>query len=93
MSGHIKWFGEPLKGGTVAIGIFDGVHLGHQEILNIANEFGDPVTVLTFDPHPTSVFAPDRTPTKLLTLDDRAHQLMLHGAEAVAVISFDAEFA
>ncbi len=93
MSGHIKWFGEPLKGGTVAIGIFDGVHLGHQEILNISNEFGDPVTVLTFDPHPTSVFAPDRTPTKLLTLDDRAHQLMLHGAEAVAVISFDAEFA
>lgn len=93
MSGDIKWFGEPITGGTVAIGIFDGVHIGHQEILSIANEFGDSLTVLTFDPHPTSVFAPDRTPTKLLNLEDRVHQLMLHGAEAVAVMEFTSEFA
>jgi riboflavin kinase/FMN adenylyltransferase len=93
MSRDIKWFGEPIEGGTVAIGIFDGVHLGHQGILDIANEFGDPVTVLTFDPHPTSIFAPDRTPTKLLNLENRVHQLMLHGAEAVAVLEFTGEFA
>lgn len=93
MSYDFEWFGEPNDGGTVAIGIFDGVHMGHQEILHQANEFGKPVTVLTFDPHPTSVFAPDRTPTKLLNLADRIHQLMLHGAESVAVIKFTSEFA
>jgi len=46
---------------SVAIGIFDGVHAGHQEIIAEAAQHGD-VTVLTFDPHPTSIFAPERRP-------------------------------
>ncbi len=92
-SSQLRWFGDPVIGATVAIGIFDGVHMGHQEILATALEFDKPVLVLTFDPHPTTVFAPDYTPTFLLTLEDRVHQLSLHGAEAVAVQHFTKEFA
>ena len=77
---------------SVAIGIFDGVHLGHQQILAEAAKFG-PVTVLTFDPHPTSVFAPERTPTALLTLSDRIALLKQNGAHEVVVISFTKDFA
>jgi len=77
---------------SIAIGIFDGVHQGHQQILAQAAKFG-PVTVLTFDPHPTSVFAPERTPTSLVTLDDRIALLKAHGAHAVVVLPFTAEFA
>jgi len=77
---------------SVAIGIFDGVHRGHQQILAEAAKFG-PVTVLTFDPHPTSVFAPERTPTSLVTLSDRIALLKQNGAHEVVVISFTKDFA
>lgn len=77
---------------SVAIGIFDGVHQGHQEILSEAAKFG-PITVLTFDPHPTSIFAPERTPSELVTLDDRIALLKSHGADQVVVLPFTKEFA
>jgi riboflavin kinase / FMN adenylyltransferase len=76
---------------SVAIGIFDGVHRGHQEILREAAKYGS-VTVLTFDPHPTSVFAPERTPTALITLQDRIQLLKEHGAQDVVVLPFTREF-
>jgi len=77
---------------SVAIGIFDGVHLGHQEILAEAAKHG-PVTVLTFDPHPTSIFAPDRTPSALVSLNDRISLLKANGASEVVVLPFTKEFA
>lgn len=77
---------------SVAIGIFDGVHQGHQQILAEAAKYG-PVTVLTFDPHPTSVFAPERTPSALVTLVDRIALLKAHGASDVVVLPFTKEFA
>ena len=77
---------------SIAIGIFDGVHRGHQQILAEAAKFG-PVTVLTFDPHPTSVFAPERTPTSLVTLSDRITLLKGNGAHQVVVLPFTPEFA
>ena len=76
---------------VVAIGIFDGVHAGHQQIISTAKHQGE-VTVITFDPHPTSVFAPERTPTQLLPLADRIKFLKQAGAKNVEVISFAKEF-
>jgi riboflavin kinase/FMN adenylyltransferase len=64
---------------SIAIGIFDGVHRGHQQILAEAAKYG-PVTVLTFDPHPTSIFAPERTPTALTSLQERIDLLKQNGA-------------
>ncbi len=79
----------------VLIGVFDGVHKGHQEILNRAKAIADGETIiaLTFDPHPTTVFAPDRVPTLLTTLSDRIELLKIHNVDQVAVLKFTKEFA
>jgi riboflavin kinase / FMN adenylyltransferase len=71
----------------VAVGVFDGVHLGHQEVI------ADSDTVLTFDPHPMSVIAPDATPKLLTRLDAKAELVGEAGAQEMVVIPFDAEFA
>ena len=76
---------------VVAIGIFDGVHAGHQQIIASAKHYGE-VTMITFDPHPVSVVAPDRTPSLLLPLADRIELLKEAGAAAVEVINFTKEF-
>lgn len=76
---------------VVAIGIFDGVHAGHQQIIANAKHHGD-VTMITFDPHPVSVVAPDRTPSLLLPLADRITLLKAAGATSVEVIKFTKEF-
>jgi len=80
---------------VVVIGVFDGVHKGHQSILDRAKEIADgrKIIALTFDPHPTTVFAPDRAPTLLTTLVDRVVLLKIHGADQVAVMKFDEKFA
>jgi len=80
---------------VVVIGVFDGVHKGHQSILDRAKEIADgrKIIALTFDPHPTTVFAPDRAPTLLTTLSDRVVLLKIHGADQVAVMKFDEKFA
>ena len=80
---------------VVVIGVFDGVHKGHQSILDRAKEIADgrKIIALTFDPHPTTVFAPDRAPTLLNTLADRVVLLKIHGADQVAVMKFDEKFA
>jgi riboflavin kinase/FMN adenylyltransferase len=80
---------------VVVIGIFDGVHKGHQSILERAKEIADgrKIIALTFDPHPTTVFAPDRVPTSLTTLADRVVLLKIHGADQVVVMKFDEKFA
>jgi len=80
---------------VVVIGVFDGVHKGHQELLNRAKAIagGREIIGLTFDPHPTTVFAPDRAPTMLTTLPDRVELLKIHGADQVAVMKFNEKFA
>ena len=85
--------GALTPGCVVAIGIFDGVHAGHQEILREAKSLGKKVLALTFDPHPTTIFAPDKSPAMLTTLERRIELLRENGADAVAVIEFTKEFA
>jgi len=80
---------------VVVIGVFDGVHKGHQVLLNRAKEIADgrSIVALTFDPHPTTVFAPDKAPTMLTTLADRVELLKIHNADQVAVLKFNEKFA
>ncbi len=71
----------------VAIGTFDGVHLGHREVIAGAE------TVITFDPHPQSVVAPGTQPRLLTTLDRKAELVASLGVEELVVIPFDGDFA
>jgi riboflavin kinase/FMN adenylyltransferase len=71
----------------VAIGTFDGVHLGHREVIAGAE------TVVTFDPHPQSVVAPGSQPRLLTTLDRKAELIATLGVEELVVIPFDGDFA
>ena len=80
---------------VVVIGVFDGVHKGHQLLLNRAKEIADgrEIIALTFDPHPRTVFAPDSVPPMLTTLADRVELLKIHNADKVAVMKFNEQFA
>ena len=78
---------RPAEARSVAVGTFDGVHLGHREVIAGAD------SVLTFDPHPVSVVAPQHTP-KLLTTPERKAELVASlGVQEMVVIPFDADFA
>ena len=80
---------------VVVIGVFDGVHKGHQALLTRAKEIADgrSIVALTFDPHPRTVFAPDSVPPMLTTLADRVELLKIHNADQVAVMKFNEQFA
>lgn len=81
---------------SVAIGMFDGVHLGHQQLLRMslddARHHHGLAVALTFDQHPNRVIAPDRTPPALQTLDHRLALLKAQGMDAAVVIPFDDAF-
>jgi riboflavin kinase / FMN adenylyltransferase len=74
-------------GRSVAVGTFDGVHVGHREVIAGSD------SVLTFDPHPVSVVAPQHTPKLLTTLQRKAELIASLGVQELIVIPFDAEFA
>ncbi|MDQ4107135.1 MAG: bifunctional riboflavin kinase/FAD synthetase [Actinomycetota bacterium] len=82
-----------MRGVVVALGTFDGVHLGHQAVLRRAVEegrmTGRKVVAATFDPHPRVVLNPGAAPGLLTTLELRREALMRYGAEEVRVIEFD----
>jgi riboflavin kinase / FMN adenylyltransferase len=71
----------------VAVGVFDGVHLGHREVIAGSD------TVLTFEPHPTSVIQPAAAPKLLTRLDVKAELVEELGVEEMVVIPFDEAFA
>jgi riboflavin kinase/FMN adenylyltransferase len=72
---------------SVAVGTFDGVHLGHRRVIEGSD------SVLTFDPHPVSVVAPRHTPKLLTTLERKRELIAALGVDELIVIPFDAEFA
>jgi riboflavin kinase/FMN adenylyltransferase len=72
---------------SVAVGTFDGVHLGHRAVIAGSD------SVLTFEPHPVSVVAPQHTPKLLTTLEVKAELVAGMGVQELVVIPFDAQFA
>ena len=88
---------DALKGSIVALGNFDGFHLGHQAVVNraIQRAFHErrPVIVATFEPHPVRHFRPDVPPFRLTSLDQREHLFAHAGADAMLVFEFGAALA
>ena len=84
---------QELRGSIVALGNFDGFHLGHQAVVGRAIQRGfherRPVIVATFDPHPVQFFKPDVPPFRLTTLDQREALFAHAGADAMLVFHFD----
>ncbi|WP_261818911.1 bifunctional riboflavin kinase/FAD synthetase [Nocardioides sp. OK12] len=82
---------------VVTIGNFDGVHLGHRQVLararRVADDRGLTLVVVTFDPHPMAVLRPEHAPTSLTTLEARAELLAEAGADAVLALPFDRDVA
>ncbi|WP_411352373.1 bifunctional riboflavin kinase/FAD synthetase [Leisingera aquaemixtae] len=79
------------RGATVAIGNFDGVHLGHQSVIELARKAvpGAPLGVMTFEPHPREYFAPDAPPFRLMRAETRAHRLEKLGVERLYELNFN----
>ena len=94
LAGAAASCGKPL---ALAIGVFDGVHLGHRqllgEVVKLAQELDAVPVALTFDPHPRSVLHPAAPPVLLADLPERIRLLKNAGAAMVAVADFTAEFA
>jgi riboflavin kinase/FMN adenylyltransferase len=86
-----------LRGGIVALGNFDGFHLGHQAVVGRAvaraRAEGRPALVATFDPHPVRFFKPDLPPFRLTTLDQRLRLFGAAGADGMVVFRFDGDLA
>jgi len=71
----------------LAIGVFDGVHLGHQAVVR---SLEGKVAALTFEPHPLAIIAPDRVPPRLTTLEQKVAYMRAQGTVAVIAVKFDA---
>jgi riboflavin kinase/FMN adenylyltransferase len=90
---HRETMPKALRGAVIALGNFDGFHLGHQavagEALRWAKAEGRPAIIATFDPHPVRYFAPNAAPFRLTTLDQRQDLFAAAGADAMLVFHFD----
>ena len=82
------------RGASAAIGNFDGVHLGHQHVIDLARaeaeKLGAPLGVVTFEPHPREYFAPKAPPFRLMNAETRAHRLEKLGVGKLYELNFNA---
>lgn len=82
------------KGASAAIGNFDGVHLGHRAVIDLARAASDaPLGIVTFTPHPREYFAPDAPPFRLMSPAARANRLTKLGVDTLFELPFDAAMA
>ncbi|PJE28619.1 riboflavin kinase / FMN adenylyltransferase [Pseudooceanicola antarcticus] len=92
-----QFVSEAERGAVVAIGNFDGIHLGHQAVLDIARaeaqRLSAPLGVMTFEPHPRQFFAPDAPPFRLTNAAARAHRLEKLGVDVLYELSFTSALA
>ena len=77
------------RGASVAIGNFDGVHLGHQHVIELARREDAPLGVLTFEPHPREFFARDASPFRLMNADAKANRLEKIGVDILYELPFN----
>ncbi|SLN50623.1 bifunctional riboflavin kinase/FAD synthetase [Pseudooctadecabacter jejudonensis] len=79
------------RGAAVALGNFDGVHLGHRSVLDLTRDCakGAPFGVLTFEPHPREYFAPDAPPFRLMNADAKANRLEKLGLDVLFEVPFN----
>ncbi|MDG2306486.1 MAG: bifunctional riboflavin kinase/FAD synthetase [Candidatus Binatia bacterium] len=94
---HLKAGERPFHSPVVALGNFDGLHLGHGAIvrrtLDRAADLGGQPVVFTFSPHPVAVLAPERAPSLITSLAQRLYRLREAGLDGVVVQRFTPEFA
>ncbi|CUX80145.1 MAG: bifunctional riboflavin kinase / FMN adenylyltransferase RibF [Roseibaca calidilacus] len=77
------------RGASVAMGNFDGLHLGHRAVIDMARRSDAPLGVITFEPHPREFFFPDAAPFRLMNAQARAHRLDMLGVERLYELPFD----
>ena len=94
---HIDDLSVPSQGTVMTLGNFDGIHRGHQALIGAvvaeAKDLGLVSLVLTFEPHPLKVLAPERAPKMLLAHKDKMQLLQALGVDVVVVQKFDLSFA
>lgn len=92
---HHHWtgLGAAHRGASVAMGNFDGVHLGHQAVIALAAEAPAPLGIVTFEPHPREFFAPAAPPFRLMNAEARTHRLEKLGVAELYELPFDATLA
>ncbi|RVV99125.1 bifunctional riboflavin kinase/FAD synthetase [Mesobaculum littorinae] len=88
-----QFVAEGDRGASAAIGNFDGVHLGHRAVIDLARaeavRLGAPLGVMTFEPHPREFFAPDSPPFRLMNAEARANRLDRLGVDLLYELPFD----
>jgi riboflavin kinase/FMN adenylyltransferase len=94
MQQHFHWQGlDPsTRGASVAMGNFDGVHRGHQAVIDLARGPA-PLGIVTFEPHPRQVFAPEAPPFRLMNAEARANRLARLGVAHLFQLPFDTTLA
>ena len=94
---HREPLPDHLRGAILALGNFDGFHLGHQAVVGAALDWARaerrPCIIATFDPHPVRHFNPDAEPFRLTSLDQRQELFAAAGTDAMLVFHFDAAMA
>jgi len=90
---HWQGIDPRLRGASVAMGNFDGVHRGHQAVIDRARRPDAALGIVTFDPHPREYFAPDAPPFRLMNRETRRNRLRRLGVERLYELPFGAPLA